>query len=169
MFYEHLLVKYTAILKLATALSKYFRSTTSNRTESGSDAAESEPNIEHSLDDDHAPGPSKRVCTESNRKYKKKWEKSFQWLHYDEDIDGAFCSECQKWAHPASTLKISGGVWVDKPFTNWKKAIEKMRSHDTSKLHLECCQVALQANQAETHGTTARQLQKIDEGQIEKH
>ena len=69
----------------------------------------------------------------------------------------------------ASTLKSSGGVWVDKPFTNWKKAIEKMRSHDTSKLHLECCQVALQANQAETHGTIARQLQKIDEGQRKKN
>ena len=113
---ESHVVKYTVILKLAMALRKY---TTSSRTESSSDAAESEPNTEHSRDDDHAPGPSKRVCTESNRTYKKKWEKSFQWLHYDEDIDGAFCSVCQKWAHPASTLKSSGGVWVDKPFSNW--------------------------------------------------
>ena len=39
------------------------------------DVAETEPTKEHSHDDDHAPGPSKRVCTESNRKYKKKWEK----------------------------------------------------------------------------------------------
>ena len=70
--------------------------------------------------DGDTPGPSKRACTESNRKYNKKWEKTFQCLHYDEAIDGAFCSFCQKWAHPASTAKRSGGVWVDKPFTNWK-------------------------------------------------
>ena len=38
------------------------------------------------------------------------------------------------------------GVWIDKPFTNWRKAIEKMRSHDSSKLHLECCQIALKAS-----------------------
>lgn len=79
-------VKYIVILKLAMALRKYFRSTTSSRTEPSSGATESEPSTEHSHDDDYAPGPSKRVCTEFNRKYKK-WEKSFQWLHYDEDID----------------------------------------------------------------------------------
>ena len=61
------------------------------------------------------------------------------------------------------------GVWIDKPFTNWRKAIEKMRSHDSSKLHLECCQIALQAKQAETHGTIAQQLQQIQEGQRMKN
>ena len=45
--------------------------------------------------DGDIPGPSKRACTESNRKYDEKWEKTFQWLHYDEAIDGAFCSVCQ--------------------------------------------------------------------------
>ena len=107
----------------------------------------------------------KRVCTQSNRKYNKKLEKSFHWLQYDEDIDGALCNVCKKWAHPASSC----GVWIDKPFTNWKKAIEKMRSHDSSKLHLECCQIALKAKQAETHGTIVQQLQQIQEGQRMKN
>ena len=44
-----------------------------------------------------------------------------------------------------------------------------MRSHDSSKLHLECCQIALQAKQTETHGTIARQLQQIQEGQRMKN
>ena len=92
------------------ALRKYFRSTTSSRTESSSDAAESKL-TEDSCEDDHAPGPSKRVCTQSNRKYNKKWEKSFHWLQYDEDIDGALCNVCKKWAHPASSMRSSGGVW----------------------------------------------------------
>ena len=48
-------------------------------------------------------------------------------MYYDEDIDGAFCSSvCQKWAQRSSTTKGSGGVWVDKQFTNWIKAIEKI-------------------------------------------
>ena len=139
---------------------------TASRTDSTDVATESECN---SHEDDDTPGSSKRACTESNRKYNKKWEKSFQWLHYDEDIDGAFCSVRQKWAHPSSTTKGSGGVWVDKPFTNWKKAIEKMKSHNASKLHLDSCQAALLSNQAKAHGTVAQQLQQIDEGQRKKN
>ena len=96
------------------ALRKYFRSSSFSRSESSSNPAESEHNTEDSCDDD-TPGPSKKVCTESNRK---KWEKSFHWLHYDEDHDGAFCSICQKWVHPASTVRSSGGVWVGKSFNN---------------------------------------------------
>lgn len=102
-----------------------------SRTESnsagGSENERMDPN------DDDAPGPSKRVCTaEPIRKYNEKREKSFTWLCYNEDIGGAFCSVCQKWANSS---KGSGGVWVDKPFTNWNKAIEKMRSHNGSKIH----------------------------------
>ena len=148
---------------------KYFTSTsTSSGRESTTDTAES---IQHSEDDSdgYAPGPSKMVCTESSRKYNKKWEKSFTWLLYDEDVCGAFCSVCQKWASPTSTSKSSGAVWIDKPFTNWKKAIEKMKSHDKSKLHLQCCQAALLAQQAETQGTIARQVQVVDERQRRKN
>ena len=29
-------------------------------------------------------------------KYNKKWENSFEWLNYYEDVDEAFCSTCQK-------------------------------------------------------------------------
>ena len=68
-------------------------------------------------------------------------------------VAGAFCSVRQIWAHSFSTLKSSGDIWVDKSLTNWKKAIEKITSHDTSKVHLQCCQSALLANQAETRST----------------
>ena len=49
--------------------------------------------------------------------------------------------------------------------------IEKMKSHDKSKLHLQCCQAALRllAQQAETQGTIARQLQVVDERQRRKN
>ena len=55
---------------------KYCKRTDSRTcTEATHVATESEPN---SHNDGDTPGPSKRACTESNRKYNKKWEKSFQ-------------------------------------------------------------------------------------------
>ena len=62
---------------------KYFTSTsTSSGRESTTDTAETQ-SVQHSEDDSngYAPGPSKMVCNESSRKYKKKLEKSFTWLH----------------------------------------------------------------------------------------
>ena len=44
-----------------------------------------------------------------------------------------------------------------------------MKSHDKSKVHLQCCQAALLAQQAETQGTIARQLQVVDERQRRKN
>ena len=46
----------------------------------------------------------------------------------------------------------------DKPFTNWEKAIEKMKSHNASQLHLDSCQAALMSSQAQRHETVAQQL-----------
>ena len=43
------------------------------------------------------------------------------------------------------------------------------KAHDTSKLHLECCQVTLQADQTKMHGTITKQLQQIEEGQRKKN
>lgn len=84
---------------------KYFvTASTSGERESTTDTAEG---LQHSEDDSDGstPGPSEMVCTESSGKYNRKWEKSFTWLHYDEDVCGAFCSVCLKWANPSSTLK----------------------------------------------------------------
>ena len=77
----------------------------------------------------------------------------FAWLVYDED-DGAFCSICQKWAN---LVKV---VWVDKPFTNWKKAVEKMKSHNASKIHqdtyVRSCQAVKLSSEVQAHGTVAQ-------------
>ena len=83
------------ILRLVMSdIQKYFTSTsTSSERESTTDNAES---LQHSEDDSDGttPGPSKMVCTESSKKCNRKWEKSFTWLQYDEDVCGAFCSVC---------------------------------------------------------------------------
>lgn len=88
---------------------------------------------------------AKHHSLSSSRKYRKGWEKDFSWLEYDEDCDGAFCKVCKI---SGKSLQRTGGVWVTKPFTNWKKAVEKMKAHEKSDVHAEANQAALAAEGA---------------------
>ena len=70
------------------------------------------------------------------KRYNKKWEKTFPWLEFDENLQGAFCKLCKKGGR---SLQRTGGAWITKPFTNWKKATQKMKSHSKSEVHLLSC------------------------------
>ena len=76
----------------------------------------------------------KERSNSSSRKYLKKWENDFSWLEYDEDCDGAFCKVRRR---SGKTLLRTGGIWVTHPFTNWKKAVEKMKAHEKSDKHIQ--------------------------------
>ena len=83
---------------------------------------------------------SKRPCAvptsaATSRKYNKKWAKDFQWLEYDGNFQGAFCIICRKVETRSQSSQGSGGVWVTKPFQNWKKAVQKMKEHASSESH----------------------------------
>ena len=71
-----------------------------------------------------------------SRKYNKKWEKDFPWLDYDGNFQGAFCKICRKVETRGQFSLGSGGVWVTKPFQNWKKTVPKMKEHASSESHL---------------------------------
>jgi len=45
-------------------------------------------------------------------------ETDFEWLVYDEDLQGAFCKHCQKWAKVSKKTEEC----VTKPFHNWKSS-----------------------------------------------
>ena len=51
-------------------------------------------------------------------------------------------------------------MWTTKPFTNWKKAVEKMRAHAKSDQHSLACQAAITASQS---GSVIQQLQNVAE------
>ena len=102
---------------------------------------------------------AKHRSTISSRKFNTKWEKDFSWLEYDEDCKGAFCKVCRK---SGKSLQRTGGVWVTKTFTNWKKAVEKMKAHEKSLLHSQANQAALAAEGALREGSIIQQLQKVD-------
>ena len=89
----------------------------------------------------------------SKRKYSKTWEKEFSWLMYDDVLfvvlvrgQGDHCSAQEE--------------WVTKPFQNWKKAVEKMRTHERSESHIQASEALLLATKS---GTIAQQLQSIGE------
>jgi hypothetical protein len=76
----------------------------------------------------------------STRKYQKRCERDFTWLEYDADCEGAFCKLCKT---SERSLERTGGVWTTNPFTNWKKAVEKMKAHAQSDAHIMASQSAL--------------------------
>ena len=48
-----------------------------------------------------------------------------------------------------------------KPFTNLKKALEKMKAHSQSDIHVQACQASMLAKRAAREGTIMQQLQQI--------
>ena len=104
---------------------------------------------------DVQPNPPKKHCSSSTskspsksgsgiRRYNKKWEETFPWLEFDESLQGAFCELCKKGGR---SLQRTGGAWITKPFTNCKKATQKIKSHSKSEVHLLSCQLDVEADE----------------------
>lgn len=155
----------------------FFKSSTSSsvtRSSPPREIASSSSSDSDSSDEPELP-PPKKVCTtmekshpeKSKRHYSKNWEKEFSWLMYDGDIDGCFCRVCKQSTCASSYIgSRSGGVWVTKPFRNWKKAVEKMKSHEKSSFHIRASQALLITSK---EGTVAHQLQRVGVLQREKN
>ena len=61
------------------------------------------------------------------------------------------------------SLQRTGGAWISKPFTNWKKVTQKMKSHSESEVHLLSCQLDVEAGRARKEGSIISQLQNVGE------
>ena len=132
-----------------------------------------------SSESEDEPSPPKRLCTITTskpkqpstsrsvpdvRRYNKKWEQQFPWLEYDEHTQGALCRECKKYGNSSQR---TGGTWITKPFTNWRKAVEKMRTHSKSVVHIQSCKASMLAERATRQGTVIQQLQHVaDEDRV---
>ena len=118
------------------------------------------------------PSSPKRQCTRpttsasatTQHKCKKKWEKDFPWLEYNENYQGAFCKVCRKSGSQGHTSQGSGGVW--KPFQNWKKAVQKMKAHASSESHTRNLEAELTAKMG---GSIIHQLQRVGEQERTKN
>ena len=78
------------------------------------------------------------------RSFQHPWFQKFYWIHYDEHKDLAYCQICsttckeRKIHAPYSEL-----AFIKTGFKNWKKALEKFKSHSTSVCHRDATQVIL--------------------------
>ena len=84
---------------------------------------------------------------------------------YDEVINGDFCRVCRQTTAESAT-QHTGGVWVTKPFQNWKKATERMKAHErSSSTHkpVKPCLVLLK------QGSVVQQLQRVGVQEREKN
>ena len=72
---------------------------------------------------------------------------------YDADLDGAFCKLCKAYGKTSLQFERTGGVWITKPFTNWKKGVEKMKAHASSDAHIKASQAALAHLETQHTGT----------------
>ena len=94
------------------------------------------------------------------RHYLKRWESDFHWLEYDEDLQGAFCKHCKKWR---KSNPKTGGRWITKPFSNWKKPTAKMKEHAESEGHIMACQTETAAASALREGSVLQQMHRLEE------
>ena len=87
---------------------------------------------------------------------------TFPRLQFDENVQGAFCILCKKGGR---SLPKTGGAWITKLFTNWKKVTQKMKPHSKSEVHLLSCQLDVEADRARKEGSIISQLQNVGEQQ----
>ncbi|GBN32996.1 Zinc finger MYM-type protein 1 [Araneus ventricosus] len=69
----------------------------------------------------------------NGRKFQKNWFDQFPWLEYYEEVNIAFCFPCRMFKN--EVLGCSEKAYTEIGFQNWKKGIEKFKSHESSEAH----------------------------------
>ena len=70
------------------------------------------------------------------RAFQHSWFAKWKWLHYEEDMDKAFCYNCIQ-AYKEDKLRASNLelAFISKGFNNWKDASVKFKEHESSNCH----------------------------------
>ena len=70
------------------------------------------------------------------RAFQHSWFAKWKWLHYEEDMDKAFCYNCIQ-AYKEEKLRASNLelAFISKGFNNWKDASVKFKEHESSNCH----------------------------------
>lgn len=87
------------------------------------------------------------------------WFKQYQWLHYEESLQGVVCFSCAK-AHSGGLLdlaKCAETTFISTGFTNWKRALDKFKLHEKSITHRHSVS---QLSQLRLQGSINGQLSK---------
>ena len=70
------------------------------------------------------------------RAFQHSWFAKWKWLHYEEDMDKAFCYNCIQ-AYKEDKLRASNLelAFISKGFNSWKDASVKFKEHESSNCH----------------------------------
>lgn len=70
-------------------------------------------------------------------KFQTSWFKSYEWLHYSNDIKGVICFTCAKATELGLLTNASktDKAFITTGYSNWKKALEKFADHQNSGTH----------------------------------
>ena len=74
------------------------------------------------------------------RKFNIDWIKKYPWLRYSSQLDGVFCGPCAMLLPTDS--RRDKGVLVNKPFSNWVKISDALKTHSSHIYHRDCMQAA---------------------------
>ena len=81
--------------------------------------------------------PLRNFIGGTSRQFRAEWFEQFSWLHYNESNDSVLCFICSK-QNAKGNLKSAAKKeisFITKGFTNWKKAVEKFKAHQSSDCH----------------------------------
>ena len=76
--------------------------------------------------------------------FKVTWLDRWNWIHYDEVADAAFCHICSTASKDGKLEAASKDyAFIQRGFSNWKDAMEGFRRHEHSKCHQDVVQVII--------------------------
>ncbi len=76
------------------------------------------------------------VSKERKLKFQYHWLEKYPWIQYNSTTDGMLCQYCTHiYKEDESVLKHTQGAWISRPVSNWKKALDKMKTHAASDWH----------------------------------
>ena len=74
------------------------------------------------------------------RKFDIDWITKYPWLRYSKQLDGTYFGPCAMLLPTHS--RCDEGVLVNKPFNNWVKIIDILKTHSSHVYHCDCMQAA---------------------------
>ncbi len=76
------------------------------------------------------------VSKERKLKFQYHWLEKYPWIQYNSTTDGMLCQYCTHiYKEDESVVKHTQGAWISRPVSNWKKALDKMKTHAASDWH----------------------------------
>ncbi len=106
-----------------------------------------------------------KKSSHGKRVYLPVWSKTFKWIKYVPSVDKVFCSTCQLSTHsdmplPSGCQAKGVSTFVTDGFNNWKKAVERFKTHEKTAYHRAATQNILSATNPSSPGGVSSQLDR---------